>query len=250
VKILITFAVDAEFAPWRQIRNFEKKFSRCLNASAFTAIVGDNEVQVVFTGIGAACCGRTPLQGLFQSDERPDLVISSGFAGALRDTFKPGDVVVPQRARTVNNSFTGDADSGARNAAVHQGASPIETLITVDRIVQTAAEKSRLGLFGAAVDMESALIMSRASEAAVPVVTVRVISDGANEDLPLDFDRCLTPQGAIRPMRLVNAIISGPEKLPKLIRFGRQSNMAAKKLAGFLDNFVASIPARREKVAV
>jgi adenosylhomocysteine nucleosidase len=250
VKILITFAVDTEFAPWRQVRNFDKRFSRCLNASVFRAMLGDNEVQVAFTGIGAACCERTRLGELFQSDERPDLVISSGFAGALRDALTPGDLVVPQKVRTLNNGSSADADSEFRDAAIKQGASPIETLITVDRIVQTAAEKSRLGFFGEAVDMESALIMARASEAAVPVITVRAVSDSANEDLPLDFDRCLTPQGAIRPMRLVNAIVSGPDRLPKLIRFGRQSTMAAKKLASFLDNFVASIPARRQKVAV
>ena len=68
-------------------------------------------------------------------------------------------------------------------------------------------------------------------------------------DLPIDFDRCLTPQGAIKPMSLINAIVRRPSKLPNLVRFGRQSNQAAQRLASFLDDFIAALPVAQEKVA-
>jgi len=136
-----------------------------------------------------------------------------------------------------------------RERAIQQGALPIETLITVDRIVPTAEEKARLAFFGEAVDMESAIIMSHFAAAAVPGVTIRAVSDAADEDLPIDFDRCLTPQGAIKPMSLINAIVRRPSKLPNLVRFGRQSNQAAQRLASFLDDFIAALPVAHEKVA-
>ena len=98
--------------------------------------------------------------------------------------------------------------------------------------------------------MESAIIMSHCAASAIPSVTIRAVSDAADEDLPLDFERFLTPQGAIKPMSLVNAIVRRPGKLPGLVRFGRQSNQAAQKLVAFLDDFVAALPSFRQKVTV
>jgi nucleoside phosphorylase len=180
---------------------------------------------------------------------KPDLAISSGLAGALKEGLKPGDLIVPRKARTLRNDVNADSDPFFSERAVQQGALLIETLITVDRIVPTAEEKARLSFFGEAVDMESAKIMTHFAAAAVPVLTIRAISDSADEDLPIDFDRCLTPEGAIKPMSLVSAIVRSPGKLPNLMRFGRQSNQAAQRLTGFLDKFIAALPVTPEKVA-
>jgi len=115
-------------------------------------------------------------------------------------------------------------------------------LITAQQFVRTAEEKRRLAFFGEAVDMESAYILAKCARASVPCIAIRGISDAADEDLPIDFDRCLTPQGAVKPMNLVNTIVERPSLLPKLIRFGRQSNHAIHKLVEFLDSFVAAFP--------
>jgi hypothetical protein len=132
--------------------------------------------------------------------------------------------------------------------AVQAGAIAIETLITAERLVSTAVEKERLSFFGEVVDMESAFVMSEFLRTSTPCVTIRAISDSANEDLPVDFDRCLTPQGEIKAMKLVNEIVRRPGSLPNLVRFGRQSSGAANSLASFLDRFVAALPAVLEGV--
>src|SRR6267378_3798812 len=209
MRILVTFAVEAEFAPWRKLREFKKRPAdegpTLQRVSSFKTTFGDNDVEVLLTGIGNAACGVTLAKNSFLQDGKPDLVISSGLAGALKERLKPGDLIVPLKARPA--------------------------------------------FFGEAVDMESAIIMSHFAAANVAVLTIRAVSDAADEDLPIDFDRCLTPQGAIKPMSLVNAIVRRPSKLPNLVRFGRQSNQAAQRLATFLDEFIAAMPVAQEKVA-
>jgi nucleoside phosphorylase len=245
MRVLVTFAVEAEFAPWRKLRNFKKRElgenSGTSGPSGFTANVEDIRVQVLLTGMGRKTCEESLATIDFDRGERPDLVISSGLAGALREEFKPGNIVVPQRVRTPNNDADGTADAIFLNRAVQSGGKRIETLITAKQLVQTAQEKRRLGFFGEAVDMESAYVLAKCAQASVPCIAIRSISDTVDEDLPIDFDRCLTPQGAVKPLNLVNTIVEYPSKLPKLIRFGRQSIQAAQKLAGFLDRFVAAL---------
>jgi adenosylhomocysteine nucleosidase len=176
-------------------------------------------------------------------------MISSGFAGALKPELQAGIVIAPEKTRTLKNHANVDSDAPAREAAIRQGACPIQNLITMDRLVKTAEEKSRLAFFGEAVDMESAIVMSRFAREGVPALALRAISDVAGEDLPLDFDRCLTPQGAIKPLNLVNQIVRRPGNLPEIVRFGKQSLEAGQKMALFLEKFLTSIPTLVERLA-
>ena len=232
MRILVTFAVEAEFSPWRKLRRFTK--AQGLNGAArigipwYSSALGEHKFDVLLTGIGKASCEHALHHG---GAANTDLVISSGLAGALKIDLRPGDVVVPRTMRTLRNDASVTADTEFRERAVKQGALAIETLITVEKVVQSAEEKARLAFFGEAVDMESAIVASHFAATSVPVVTIRAISDAAGEDLPIDFDRCLTPQGAVKPMSLVNAIVRRPGRLPNLVRFGRQSNQAAQRLA-------------------
>jgi adenosylhomocysteine nucleosidase len=253
MRILVTFAVEAEFAPWRKLRKFDEmrvgRRGESEYARLWETLIGDTSVSVYLTGIGRVL-PREAIEireAFFTS--KLSLAISSGLSGALKEGLKPGDLIAPQKARTLRNDANADSDPMFRERAIQQGALPVETLITVNRIVPTAEEKARLAFFGEAVDMESAMIMSSFVAAGVPVLTIRAISDSADEDLPIDFDRCLTSQGAIRPMSLVNAIVRRPGALPNLVRFGRQSNQAAQRLAGFLDEFIAGLPVAQERVA-
>ena len=252
MRVLVTFAVEAEFAPWRKLRRFRKsKLGAEANehgAMLYQADAGEKSIEVLLTGIGRKVCEESLSQYASSENEKPDLVISSGLAGALKEEFKAGDLVVARKVRTLRNDANADSDQSLLDRAVQSGAVAIETLITAERLVPTAIEKKRLSFFGEAVDMESAFIMNEFCRASTPCVTIRAISDSANEDLPVDFDRCLTPQGEIKTMRLVNEIVRRPGNLPNLVRFGRQSNEAANSLACFLDKFVSALPSVLEGV--
>jgi adenosylhomocysteine nucleosidase len=246
MRILVTFAIDAEFAPWRKLREFEKsdlsKSSQTAGLPGFTTSIEGNSVQVVLTGMGSQACEETLAQIEFRRGEGPDLVISSGLAGGLVPALKPGDTIVPHVVRTLKNDSSGMSDVIFLERAIQSGGIRIDTLITSTEIVQTVQEKAKLAFFGEAVDMESAYVMAKCARAAVPCMTIRSISDTANEDLPLDFERVVTPKGAVKPLNLMSELIERPSQLPKLIKFGKQSNQAAQKLIVFLDSFVVALP--------
>ncbi|MBS1840127.1 MAG: hypothetical protein JSS69_04890 [Acidobacteria bacterium] len=245
MRILVTFAVEAEFAPWRKIRKFERGSSKF----EFSSSTGETpyQINVLLTGIGEVSVNAALAKTEFLTVKKPDVLVSSGFAGGLKPELTACQIIAPVKTRTLKNHANVDSEPPLRDEAVHLGALPIENLITVDRLVKTAEEKSRLAFFGEAVDMESAIVMDRFAQAGVPSIAIRVVSDVSGEDLPLDFDRCLTPQGAVKPLNLLNQIVRGPQRLPDIIRFGRQSFSAGQKLAEFIEKFVAAVPAILER---
>jgi adenosylhomocysteine nucleosidase len=252
MRVLVTFAVEAEFAPWRKLRKFKKLAAGGSKVAQFLALSEserDPEIGILLTGIGESAASAAVESSRFLTDLKPDLLVSSGFAGALSPALTAGTVIVPEKTRTLKNHANVDSDMLARDAAIQAGASGIKNLITVDRLVKTAEEKSQLAFFGEAVDMESAIVMARFAQFGVPSVAVRAISDVANENLPLDFDRCLTPQGAIKPLNLMNQIVRSPSRLPDILRFGRQSFSAGQQLAAFLEKFLGVIRAAIERPA-
>jgi nucleoside phosphorylase len=243
MKILVTFAIEAEFAPWRDLRKFRKNTINADHYSGgrevYEAQIGGSSVWVVLTGIGikffdfeGTCC--------FQ-DAGVDAVISSGLAGALKEEIALEQIVVPARVGTLRDTTGLAASPGLVQFAERRGAKLVETLLTADHIVATQEEKSRLAIFADAVDMESFHVVSQFNEQKVPVAVVRAISDRFDEDLPVDFAKCVTSEGRVRPGALLGELLERPSRIPSLVRFGQQSRNAAKGLAAFLDGFISAL---------
>jgi nucleoside phosphorylase len=241
--VLVTFAIDAEFAPWREIRRFrkiklnEKHWSG--GADVYETQVGDCCVWVSLTGMGSksfdfksAVCLRSA--GL-------DAIISSGLCGGLNTRYRVGQIVTPRRITTTQDATGLSTAASLSDLAERQGATIIETLFTADRIIDSEAEKARLSRFADAVDMESFHIVHEFSLEAAPVTVIRAISDAANETLPLDFSKVLTDTGQVRVGPLLKELALHPARIPHLTRFARQSREAAKNLANFLDVFLRAL---------
>ena len=239
MKVLVTFAIDAEFAPWRKLR----KFRRMLLGGARSkdrlpvhrTTIGENDVTVFLTGMGRP---NAAMLGQFAKAADAEFAISSGTAGALSPELEVGDVIAPKRVGTFKDSTGIGIRPSLLSFAERRGAKAVDVLLTSDRVIDSAEEKMNLSYFGNAVDMESAYLMEWLATENIPAMTIRTISDDSDRDLPLNFEEVLTPKGRVRPIRLAKELWKRPSKTGDLIRFGKQSKRAAENLAAFLDGFV------------
>lgn len=239
MRILVTFAVRAEFSSWSSLHAFVpyefENWERRREFDLFKANIGRDEVTVLLTGIGPASAARAIASipvGLY------DFCISSGLAGSLSPSLLPGDVIVSRSAVFLNGSGAAASDAQLVKLAAASGAKQIEVSLTADKIIASANEKELLAGKGGIVDMESAQILSAANDCQVPCTVIRAVSDAADEDLPVDFDRVLDIRGKLRIGGLLREVALSPYRIPLLIQFGRQSRAAARSLAEFLDRFL------------
>jgi nucleoside phosphorylase len=242
MKVLVTFAVDPEFAPWRRRWRFQDAGDH--RARAWHANVFGCDVTVLLTGIGsqAAVFAVAALahQQIF------DIAISSGLAGALREGLQLCDIVAPQvvirdsPAPDLKTNQRG-VDLRLRELAIHCGAQGTECLFTADRVLITRSEKKRFASRAEAVDMESFGVIAEADTSGLPCVIVRSISDVSSEDLPIDFNRTSSGNDQVSWAKVLQELGRHPLAVFPLLRFAQQSRRAAGALADFLDTYIAAL---------
>ena len=234
MRILVTFAVDAEFAPWRKRRRFEK-LSRA-DMDCYSTTVADAEINVLLTGIGGKKAWVESTKALWDADV--DLCISSGLAGGLRPEHRPGEILAAESVYAAESKTLVSCNSALLDVAASCGAKIVKCFHSADHVVVRAEEKCRLGLKADAVEMESGDVLYEAAAFGAKGIAVRGISDAAEADLPLDFNRVTTDAGDVSMARVLGQVALNPGTVPSLIRFGQQSRLAAEKLAAFLDRYI------------
>ena len=234
MRILVTFAVDAEFAPWRKLRTFEK--SNAAGTDYFSTKIGDNEINVLLTGIGCRRAWLEAAKVLWNSDV--DICISSGLAGGLRDAHRLGEILVAESVLASKWDKAIPCDPVLVDSAAATGAKKVKAFYTADHVVLRASDKRSLSVFADAVEMESAEVLLKGAAFGAKVAAIRSISDTVDEDLPLDFNKVAGDSGEVSMRRIVGSVASAPASIPALVRFGRQSRRAAESLAVFLEKYL------------
>jgi adenosylhomocysteine nucleosidase len=242
MKILVSFALENEFAPWRQLRSFTRAAEP--HFAAYEATVGVAGVRAVLTGVGPERA-KSVAAGALQWG--PNVCISSGVAGSLRAEYRVGEVFVAREVMELESGRTIGMDRELVEAAERRGVRLAERLLSSANMVVTAEGKSRLGRMAEAVEMESFAVLTEAAERKIPVVAIRAISDGVDQDLPMDFSGVLDDQGKVKASKVARSLARAPHKLPALLRLGRDTKFAATKLAEFLDGYIADLAARAER---
>jgi adenosylhomocysteine nucleosidase len=202
---LICFALKEEAAPFRKMAT------------------GKTGVDILIVGIGQENAEKSVRK--FLQTNSPDRVFTCGFAGGLNPELKLGDVVFEIQ----NLKFE------IQNQLVAASAKLVK-FFCADRIATTVAEKKLLReQTGAdAVEMESAAIQNVCAEKKIPCVTLRVISDTAHEDLPLDFNALAKADKSLDFGKLFLAIAKSPGKIGALMELQKKTKFAAECLAQVL----------------
>src|SRR5450432_4484892 len=129
--VLVTFAVDAEFAPWRKLRHLREIKIGDLRLNQ--AQIGRAMVDFVVTGMGAENASRTANAVMTQPYA---ICIAAGFAGALQPDYPVGTVVVAEAVQKLGDSKTLTGSRNLAHAARDDGAKMIR-LLTSDHVVRT-----------------------------------------------------------------------------------------------------------------
>lgn len=196
-------------------------------ALSFTAPINP-VTDILLTGIGRQKASQTVTRYL--ASHKPGLVLTCGFAGGLKPGHELGRVLFD------------DSEGGPFRARfTSHGAQP-GRFVHSDRVLTTAREKARLfeSTGGDAVEMESSAVAAACRERGLPIIIARAISDTAEEDLPMDFNRFSRADGSLSMPRLLLGIARSPSAIPELITFQSRLRQAARRLAESLQHFLAS----------
>jgi nucleoside phosphorylase len=185
------------------------------------------DLRVVLTGIGPRNAEKAIRQALAQ--QSPKFVLTCGFAGGLNPELAVGTVV-----------FSADEDFSLSSALLAAGARPAK-FHCAEQIATTAEEKGSLwkNTGADAVEMESGVVRATCLEHNIPSATVRVISDSAEEDLPLDFNRLMDADQNFSYGKLSVALMKSPGKIGPLLKLQKQTQAAAEKLAQVLAKVIS-----------
>jgi len=202
-------------------------------AEGLSALAGPQASRAIeITGMGFRNASNA-IQGALEH-WRPQGVITAGFAGGLNPALKRGTVVYdPDDELRIEGKLK---ELEAQPAVFH----------CAPRIAVTAAEKCDLRQRTGAdvVEMESAIIRAACRKAGVPCGTIRVISDAAHDDLPLDFNALMSTTDRIDWWRFARTIALKPTVIPRLIEFQRHTRAAARNLGRVLNEVIKQPPLR------
>jgi nucleoside phosphorylase len=237
--IAVTFALPAESSEFLR-RLHDKSHTDRDGVRAIRGKIEDRAIEVLHTGVGEKVCRQR--LGKFLSarrtagrirggeqDQQFDCLISAGFAGALDNDLKIGDLLLAENFSTAHLRETRASLSGLH---IH-----IANLLTVPALIDSPEERNKLALTSGAVaaDMETEFIARACAACGIPLLSLRVISDTPHNRLPapanllFDIERQQT-----RMLKLATHLLAHPSRVPRLVHFASRIAHARKILAGAL----------------
>jgi adenosylhomocysteine nucleosidase len=183
----------------------------------------DGAMEVACVGLRASALGACA-----RHFRAPSLVISAGACGALAPELAEGALVVPDGVM--------DEDGGRIALASVAPLAARGALLTVARVVTSAADKSRLWMETGAVacDMESMPIVRWAQERRAAAAVVRGVSDTAEHGVPADLAAAVGEDGRVKTVAAVRAALTRRGAIRDALSLRRGTNAALHAVAGAL----------------
>jgi len=232
--IAITFALSAESSGLVGLLR-EKKRASSSNGKIVYGKIENQSVAILHTGVGRKSC-QLKIDNFLRT-EQPRRLISAGFAGAAREDFQVGDLIVAENfsdRELVSEAQQILANCNVRTAKLFTSTTIVDSIDARNEIARTNGAD--------AVDMETEVIAQACSVRGVPMLSLRVISDSLREPFPLppsilfDMERQRT-----NAAKLSLYLINHPGALFDLLRFARQITQARRILTDAIITLVSQL---------
>jgi adenosylhomocysteine nucleosidase len=172
-------------------------------------------------------------------------IVSAGFAGSLVPELKRGDIlmadsIVGQDGAALDVGFRIDPQVVAANPHLHVG-----KLLTVDHLVTRQEERQQLAsrYDAVACDMESFAIADACRRNHIRFLSVRIITDGLEDQLPMEVEKLLRQKSTVARLGVAaGAVFQRPAAVKDLWKLREEATRASERLAGFLVGVLPQLP--------
>jgi nucleoside phosphorylase len=232
-KLAVTFALPAESSEFLR-RLTDKHRTDRNHIRTVRGEIGDRQIEVLHTGVGEKVCRERVSK--FLRDQKFEVLISSGFAGALDDELGVGDVLLAKNFSTI--------DLNKRHLSFSKLPMRIANLVTVSALTDSSEARNRLARTSgaAAVDMETEFIARICAEHGTPLLSLRVITDTPRHPFPapphvlFNLERQKTDL-----LKLGSFFVTHPHRIPRVAQFARRIACTKKILANALVEVVREL---------
>lgn len=207
-------------------------------------------VEVHRVGVGPERAGPAMAAVLDNSRRRPQGVLMLGVAGAVQLGMETGEMLLAESYML--DPAVGEAgplrpdpgmlqQAGAASVASRMPVNRSSSL-TVDHLVSQRQERLELGeRFGvASINMEDHAVATAAMEAEVPFISVRVVLDIAEQQLPGYLPKLAKGRNTV-----FSEILAKPWRIPTLVKLKGQMDLCQSVLARFAMSYLKLEAERR-----
>jgi len=222
--------------------------TRCHSFMEHAGQIGQRDVIIADTGAG---CERSrqataDLLKIF----KPKWVVSAGFAGALREDLRRGNVVMPDRIADVDGNELGVDFQVPPSVLRETKGLHVGRLLTIDHLIDSPEEKEELGSKHDAIacDMETFAVAEACKEANVRFVSVRVISDALNDRLPPELGTMVKQHSLAGKLgAATGAIFKRPSSVKDMWELKATASKASQTLANFLAGVIPQLNLKNQQ---
>ena len=177
---------------------------------------------------------------------KPKVLISTGYAGAVQPEMNVGDLLIADSIMEADDKggrkYFPDPNwlNRARSITSPEGTKAVVGgLLTVNTVIHDPTTKRELGsnYCVQAVEMETSAIARVAGNKGLPLLSVRVISDGIDQEL-LDSSSFLGSDGEISTLKAGWYVLTHPGSLKSALSLRAQTQFATQILTKFLSDLL------------
>ena len=219
--------------------------TKCKDFIEHAGSMQGKEIVIAEAGVGAEAAAAATAEVI--KFHEPAWVVSAGFAGGLvtgpaKGDFLMAEQVVNLKRERLEVGLKLSPEAIAAVKRLHVG-----RLLAVEKLIGSPAEKRKLGEEHQALacDMESFAVADTCRQLKTRFLSVRIISDGVDDQLPKEVERLMkqTTLGA-KLGAAAKAVISRPQSAADMWNLQDEALKASDRLARFLVSMLPQLTAK------